>query len=266
LALFFVVILLAAILMGCSPSLSTAEQVENFERAGPTGSESNAEGMTFARASTGPYRVVPGDILEFQMPAVLRVISSDLPEWFRPAYGHQDIESYLARVSIAGTITLPIVGEIIVGGKTLAQIEAQVIDAYFPKYVVNRPMVVCQVTKYQSEYERVFTVLGLVNQPNAFPYPPDVQYSLMEALAFAGGLDMTADPRYLKIFRQDSSGEVASATFRIDGPYLAKACGLVVKPGDVVYVDHTLRTRINKFLSEVLAIRVGADFRTTSDD
>jgi len=107
--------------------------------------------------------------------------------------------------------------------------------------------------------------MGLVNIPNAFPYPPDVQYNLMEALAFAGGLNMTADPRYVKIYRQHTSGEVVSATFGVDSDSLIGAYGVAIKPGDVVYVDHTLRTRVNQFLADVLQIRVGADVRRYDD-
>jgi protein involved in polysaccharide export with SLBB domain len=238
--------------------------VKEFEKAGPIASKVNVDDGMASKSHTGPYRVVPGDILEFQMPAILRVISSDLSEWLRPVYGHRDIEPYLVRVSETGIITLPIIGEIPVAGKTLAEIESSVIDAYFPKYVVNPPMVVCEVKKYQSENERVFTVVGLVNHPATFPYPPDVQYNLMEALAFAGGLDMTADPHYLKIYRQDASGKVIYATFGVDKKSLVDAYGVRIKPGDVIYVDHTLRTRVNKFLSDIFRVTVGADTRYTS--
>jgi polysaccharide export outer membrane protein len=252
-------------LTGCGPVLSTSEQVEMFGQAGPVVTGVEINGSETSSKHIGPYRVIPGDILAFQMPAVLRVISSNLSEWLRPVYGHQDVESYLARVSETGVITLPIIGEIAVAGKTLAEIESLVISSYYPKYVVRPPMVVCEVSKYRSENERVFTVMGLVNHPDAFPYPPDVQYNLMEALAFAGGLDMVADPRYLKIYRQKADGGIVSATFGVDSKSLAEAYSVLVKPGDVIYVDHTLRTRANQFLAEVLQIRVGADVRRTSD-
>jgi polysaccharide export outer membrane protein len=189
----------------------------------------------------------------------LRVVSSELAEWLRPAYGLRDIDAYLARVSDSGTITLPIIGDIQVAGKTLAEIEALVKNAYYPKYVVNSPMLFCQVKEYQGKHERIFTVTGLVNKPDAYDYPPDVQYNLMEALAFAGGLDMVADPRYVKVFRQDADGQVLQATFGIGDKALKNAYALAVKPGDVIYVDHTLRTRMNKFLAAVFHITVGAN-------
>lgn len=254
---YFALACCVSLLAGCNPKLSTPEQLNRFEEAGPIATGTDVIGLG-GEHQIGPYRVVPGDILEFQMPAVLRVISTEFSEWLKPVYGRRDYEPYLVRVSDAGTITLPIVGEILVGGMTLSEIEAVVIDAYYPKYVVNRPMVVCEVEKYQRESERVFTVMGLVRNPNAFAYPPDVQYNLMESLAYAGGLDMTADPRYVKVYRQDSNGEIVSATFSVDSKSFLDAYAVAIKPGDVIYVDHTLRTRINQFISDVFTVRVGA--------
>lgn len=257
-------ILLLISAAGCGPKVSPPDVVRQFERAGPIKSEAEvaaAYGVTGLKSHVGPYRVIPGDILDFQMPAVLRVISSDLPQWLRPVYGRRDVEPYLARVSPAGSIILPIVGEINVAGKTLAQIEASVIDAYHPKYVVNPPMVVCEVNKYQMESQRVFAVIGLVNKSGVFPYPADVQYTLMEALAFAGGLDMVADPRYLKIYRKDAGGDLISATFSVDKKSMTDTYATVIKPGDLVYVDHTLHTRINKFVTDVFHVTIGTDTR-----
>ena len=248
---------------GCGPTLSTPEELEKFNQASPINPEKNLGYPIGVKNYIGPYRVMPGDVLEFQMPAVLHVISSDLPEWLRPTYGRTEAEPYLVRVSQDGTITLPIAGEIQAAGKTLAQIEASVVDLYYPKYVVSRPMVVCEVKKYQRESERVFAVIGLVNKSGIFPYPADVHYNLMEALAFAGGLDMVSDPRYLKIYRQDDSGQVLYATLGIDSKSMSEAYRFTIQPGDLIYVDHTFRTRVNKFMSEVFHITVGADSRYT---
>lgn len=248
-------------LTGCGPKVSTYEEIERFKQSGAVTLGAEVVSPQGGKTHVGSYRVVSGDILEFQLPSALRVISSDLSEWLSPAWGHREVEPYLIRVTESGTITLPIIETMYVSGKTLAEIEALVIEAYYPKYVVNRPMVVCQVKEYKNEHERVFAVMGLVKRANAFPYPPDVQYNLMEALSFAGGLDMVADPKYLKIYRQGADGEVVSATFAIDGKSMTEAAQVMVRPGDAIYVDHTLRTRANQFLSSVFHITVGANAR-----
>ncbi len=256
-----VITFLLLFVAGCGPTLSTQEQIVAFENAGPIESKVNVNSLTNTVQNAGQYQVVSGDILEFQMSTELRVISSDFTKWIRTSYAYKDVEPYLSRITKDGSITLPIVGQIPVAGKTLAQVESSVLDAYYPKYVVNPPMVVCEVKKYRGENKRVLTVLGLVNKPGAFPYPPDVQYNLMEALAFAGGLDMVADPRYLKIYRQDASGKIASVSLKVDNKTMEQAYNIMIKPGDVLYVSHTPRTRINRFLSDVFHITVGADAR-----
>ena len=466
---------------GCHPALSSDEQIQRFEKAGPITPEVDIDSVLRAKIHTGYYRVVPGDILELQMPAALRIISSDLSTWFKPVSGHDDIEPYLFRVSDAGTITLPIVGEMSVADKKLTEIEISVVNAYYPKYVANLPSVVCKVKEYQyrnvtvvgavvqpglyrlhsdemslvaalmkaggivedgasliiiqhadclgedeppktsdstaltapahsldvekeevdlafqqndfpntkgrltvsrgkkvlhsaevdvaSEKERaafvknlgklhqdarssdieqaltqlakkmeqisnvrphnsfsndneekesnniaehesnapdtepakvlragppnsekiilpvkglnipfadvalrdgdiieverfdpaVFTVLGPVEKPGTFDYPPDIQYNLMQALAFAGGPDLLLDPRYVTIYRQDANGEIVSATFELHRKSLAKASKIRIKPGDVISVEMTPETRARMILKEMFYIRVGYD-------
>jgi protein involved in polysaccharide export with SLBB domain len=210
-------------------------------------------GAGYPKPRDDTYRVVCGDVLEIHMPAILRIASTNLADLF------QKVEPYLCRVADDGIICLPIIGPIEVAGKTFTEIEALIAGAYFPMYVRTRPAVVCKVKEHRSQ--RVFTVMGLVSRPDTFPYPPDVQYNLMEAVAFAGGVDMLADPHYVKVYRRDSLDDIVCAVFRIDGQYLTNACSVVIKPGDVIYIDQTLHTRINSFLASVLHIGVGADMR-----
>ena len=118
---FFASMFLFLFLTGCDPSLSSPGQVSKFEKAGPIEGSIGFNG--FSKGKPGPYRVIPGDVLEFQMHVNLRVVSSELADWHKPTHGNREIEPYLVRVSDAGIITLPIIGEIEVKGKTLAEIE-----------------------------------------------------------------------------------------------------------------------------------------------
>ncbi|MBC8472332.1 MAG: polysaccharide biosynthesis/export family protein [Planctomycetes bacterium] len=262
----FLFVFYLSYLTGCGPALSSPDQVRKFEKAGPITPGVDVGDLDRAGTRIGPYRVVPGDLLELQIPAFLQVASSDVSGLVRADLTlSREVRPYLCRVSEAGNITLPIIGEIPAAGKTVAEVESSIINAYFPKYAVGRPMVVCQIAKYQRESERVFTVMGLVNRPSIFPYPPDIQYNLTEALASAGGVNMVADPRYVKIYRQDVNGDIVSATFGIDSKSFADAYTVVIKPGDVVCVDHTLRTRVNDFFASIVRIHVGADVRAYRD-
>ncbi|MBE0534679.1 MAG: SLBB domain-containing protein [Phycisphaerae bacterium] len=115
---------------------------------------------------------------------------------------------------------------------------------------------VVEVTALNPE---VFTVVGLVKKSGAFPYPPDVQYNLLQALAFAGGVDEVADPRFIRVYRQAADGSLVDATFAINGTSPVGAPAIAIKPGDVVAVEQTPRTHRNLLLAEIFAVRVGAN-------
>jgi len=356
-------------------SLPSAEQLAEFENAGPLQPEVDINRLVRAKIGTGPYRVVPNDLLELQIPAILRLVNVgqlDSRELLKP---------YLCRVYDDGTITLPIIGKVQATGKTLAEIETIITNAYYPRwYSVKRPSIVARVLEYHTakvsivgavrspgtyelrsdqmslvslimraggivndgaavirvthndqpdsaarqegdsisahlkhllnvlgpggatettdvtdsegrlgetepivlpvkglnipfadlalregdaiEVERLelplVTVVGLVNKPGNFPYPPDIQYNLMQALAFAGGFNQAAEPRYTTVYRQKADKTIVNATFKvIDGSKLTYASNVLIKPGDIVAVEHTPRTRTNLFLERVFRINMG---------
>ena len=107
----------------------------------------------------------------------------------------------------------------------------------------------------------LFSVIGLVTKPGNFPYPPNVQYNLMQALAFAGGLDPTAEPRYATVYRLKPDGSIIHAAFKIiktgNSSQLTDALNIHIKPGDIVSVEHTPRTRTNVFLDRIVRINLG---------
>ncbi len=112
--------------------------------------------------------------------------------------------------------------------------------------------------------EKQFTVIGLVRRPGAQAYPPSRTYNLMQAIAVAGGTNDQAAPRYASIYRRDAAGDVVGATFRIDGTSLTDASNILIKPGDVVAVEHTQGSWTRMFLSQVLGFRASANATTTN--
>jgi protein involved in polysaccharide export with SLBB domain len=109
--------------------------------------------------------------------------------------------------------------------------------------------------------EKLISVLGLVKSPGNFPYPPNAEYNLAQAVAFAGGLDMIADPRYVSVYRLKPSGEIASVTVQLvnpkANPHLTEAMATPLRPGDVVSIEHTARTRTNVLLDRILRVNLG---------
>jgi protein involved in polysaccharide export with SLBB domain len=111
----------------------------------------------------------------------------------------------------------------------------------------------------------LFSVLGLVSKPGNFPYPPGARYNLTQAIAFAGGLDPVARPYYATIYRIQEDGSVARAPFRlISKEQFTAAMATPIRPGDVVAVENTPRTRMNTSIRELL--RINAGFYITGQD
>jgi protein involved in polysaccharide export with SLBB domain len=108
-----------------------------------------------------------------------------------------------------------------------------------------------------------FTVIGLVNRPGVFPYPPTAKYSLMQAVATGGGLNMAADPQYAKIYRQTAEGRLVALTFDLRNSAGDKAAALItIKPGDVVAVEETPYTWTRVVLTQILHLYAGATIPT----
>jgi polysaccharide export outer membrane protein len=136
------------------------------------------DGMIRAKIATGPYRVLPGEVIELTMPAILQVVTS------QPGNPGDEVQPYRARVSEAGTITLPAVGEILVAGHSLTEIEASITDAYYPAYAKKRPSVYVEVVK--PKLYRV-SIGGAVTTPGVYKLQAD-EMSLVTLLMKAGGI------------------------------------------------------------------------------
>ena len=104
----------------------------------------------------------------------------------------------------------------------------------------------------------MISVLGLVRNPGNFAYPPYTRYNLAQVIALAGGLEMTVEPRYATVYRLGSDGTVLRLPFRlVDDGELTENLNVSLRPGDLVSVEHTPRTRTNAFLNQFFRITVG---------
>jgi len=332
--------------------------------------------ITRAKIATGPYRVVPGDTLQVDVLSVL-----DAQSWNEVTATNRQEFKY--RVDDRGAILLPIVGPYLVAGKTLSEIEAGIVTAYYPKYVKSPFPVHAAVLEYETRrvsivgavampgvyslrhdemslvsllmraggitekgaaviqitrmgkpgrrvdlggrvgataantadlrggsgvrrlalagmdkpeasedatplvlpvkglnipfvdvaleegdhvvvewpQEQFVAVVGLVTRPGNLPYPPTARYTLIQAISFAGGLDLLADPRYVSVYRLRSDGSIARITVQLVNPkdheHLTNELALPLMPGDVVSVEHTPRTRLNAFLDRIFRVSLG---------
>lgn len=118
----------------------------------------------------------------------------------------------------AGIVPLPLVENILLGGKTLSEAEYAIKAAYKPDYVKN-PRVSVQVLNY-----RPFYIWGQVNGPGSYPYVNGI--TVLEAVVIAGGFTKRAKQDTLKVIRGNDSSRTEQDVM----------LGDVILPGDVIEV------------------------------
>lgn len=165
----------------------------------------------WAADSPPDYTIGPGDIL-------------DISVWKDEALTKSLV------VLPDGKISFPLIGQLMVGGKTVAQIKGE-IEAKITRYV---PDVVLSVDVRQINSMTVY-VIGKVNTPGRFVM--NGHLNVLQALSSAGGLNPFAKKGQIKVFRQDGDRTVIYP-FDYEEVAAGKNLGqnIPLKRGDVIVV------------------------------
>jgi protein involved in polysaccharide export with SLBB domain len=141
-----------------------------------------------------------------------------------------------ARVGNDGTITVPLIGSVRIGGKSVDD-AAQMIRARLAKgYLVN-PQVNVGVVEFAK---RLVTVLGQVQKGGTFEFPNQGPLDLLQAIGLAGGYSPKADPGKIIVKRRVGGKDTV---LRLNGKALAgkkEAQPFEVLPGDTVTVSESI--------------------------
>ncbi len=157
------------------------------------------EAATAAPApNTTDYMLRPSDILQ------VRVFQED------------DLTREVS-VSQEYTVSLPLIGTVDLRKRTVRQAEELIRQLYDRDFLVN-PQVTVIVLRYA---ERAVNVIGMVNSPQAVPFPPERGLTLIEAITRAGGFNRLADRSRVTITRTDDRG--VTTTFTVDANRLLDA-------------------------------------------
>lgn len=140
-----------------------------------------------------------------------------------------------ARVSQAGTVSLPYLGSVSVVGQTVNEIRETLYEPYNRDYYVE-PHIDVAVMAYS---ERFVTVIGKVNSQGPVPFPTEEEMHLLEAIARAGGWsnDRLADMRNVTITRTDEDGE--KNTIQVDARNIT-AQEHPLRDGDLINVPERM--------------------------
>lgn len=135
-------------------------------------------------------------------------------------YDEKELGVEKARLSDAGTISVPMLGEIKVSGLTVSELESRVVQG-LKKYLIN-PRVTVSIEQYRD-----FFVNGQVHKPGSFPFQPGL--TVRKAVAIAGGFKDRASQSHVAIIHE---GDETHTPIKVD-------LGTQVMPGDIITVEES---------------------------
>ncbi len=165
-----------------------------------------------ARASSDEYLIGAGDVLQISV-------------WKEP-----DASVPAVVVRQDGMITVPLLKDVAVGGRTPRQVEKTIVEG-LSKYI-NEPNVT--VVLAASNSKKVY-VIGAVNKEGPLPYT--YRMTVLQALSEAGGLTEFAKRKKIYIIRTENDRD-----YRLDFNYDEVVKGermdqnIVMTPGDTLII------------------------------
>jgi protein involved in polysaccharide export with SLBB domain len=141
-----------------------------------------------------------------------------------------------ARVSKSGYITLPLLGQVQVAGKTVGEAVSDIRARLDKDYIIN-PQVSITILQYAGQW---VTVLGEVQKPGQVQIPPEGDLDLLGAIALAGGYTRVADASRVIIRRTVNGHDVV---MKVDARKLARNVQVqpfIVEPGDRINVGESI--------------------------
>ena len=137
-------------------------------------------------------------------------------------FNHEDLSGNFV-VSEAGTISLPLIGDIRAAGRTTGAVRQDYADHLANGYLVN-PRVSANISIY-----RPFFIIGGVKVPGAYPYR--VGMTILHAIAFGGGHSELAIKGAPPLLKRASGAPVSGETVSVYTP---------IFPGDIVEIPERL--------------------------
>ena len=149
------------------------------------------------------YRLASGDVISIHV------------------LGEDDLKREKVRLTDAGTIQFPVLGELQIRGLTIGEIEQLVTNGLKGGYLVN-PKVTVTIEEY-----RPFFINGEVNRPGGYPFVPGL--TVLKAITIAGGYKDRAAKDKMFIVRDGRSDKQRE---KVD-------VNTAVFPGDIVTVEES---------------------------
>jgi len=164
--------------------------------------------------SAGDYVVGEGDVLSITV------------------YEHADM-STVSRVTYAGKISIPLIGQVLVKDMTVSQIAGKITGLFKDGYIVE-PQVNVFIKEYRS---RKAVILGQVNNPGIYNLREDT--SLLELISQAGGMTKLACSKAI-IKRKQGTADSKENVIKINLKRLVEEgeniLNIQIRTGDSIYI------------------------------
>ena len=178
-------------------------------------------------AATEAYRLEPGDTIEARF-------------FFNPELNDT------VQIRPDGRISMQLVGELELGGKTIAEAVRIVQDAYARE--LQTPRVTLQVRSFAG---RKVYVTGEVNRPGVVSLPGEM--SVMGAIADAGGVRLTGNRKQVVLVRKGPNGlPVMKPLTLLAKGKLAPDAYLQLRAYDILLVPETRITRMDRWVEQYI--------------
>lgn len=136
-------------------------------------------------------------------------------------FGEDDLSIEKVRLTDGGSIFMPNLGELVVRGKTLGEVEKMVVEGLSGRILIN-PKISVSVDEY-----RPFFINGMVDKPGGYPFQPGL--TIRKAASLAGGFKERASLNKLFVIRGDDPQQ---RQYKVE-------LNTPIYPGDIVTVEES---------------------------
>lgn len=161
-------------------------------------------------------------------------------------YKEPDLET-VTRVDQDGTVSLPLIRAVKVGGRSVAEARDVLRQLYERDYLVSADVTVTVVQSSQTNKppevvvpKQKFTILGYVKKSGNIEMPPNEKVDIVQAIGMAEGFTGVANQENVTVMRKSGT---KTEKFTLDVKAMMrdlKAKPFEIKPGDVIEVRQTI--------------------------
>lgn len=146
------------------------------------------------------------------------------------------------RIDARSRVNLPLIGEVVIGGLTLAQAQRVIEEAYKDGRFLRNPQVTITVEEYAP---REVSIQGAIRNAGRFVLPVESTFTVVELVTKAGGFTDIAKGTAVTVTRIAPDGSKQVFTVDVESLIRGRRTSrpnedILLQPGDIVYVPESL--------------------------